>query len=201
MLEAVLNSVIQTHGPLGLVVAMIIQTIIAPIPSEALVIFAGAIGIGVWTIVVFAGIGSIVGAIIAFFIGRKGGKPIVEKLLGEKWVNHVDGWVEENGAKAILFTRLIPIIPFDLISYISGVTSLSFKKYFFATLIGAFPRCLMLALIGSTAGGVLRFIGVGLELTILIGTVGLIVLIFLDRKGYIGGIKRIIIGKVMKKKF
>jgi len=178
---------------------MIIQTIIAPIPSEALIIFAGAIGIGVWTVVIFAGLGSILGAIIAFFIARKGGKPLVEKFLGEEWVNHVDGWVGQNGAKAILITRLIPIIPFDLISYMSGVTSIDFKKYLLATTIGAFPRCLMLALIGSTAGRVLKFIGVGLELTILIGTVGFIVLIFLERKGYLDGIKKIVMEKIMKK--
>lgn len=198
MFEAILHSIIQTYGPFGLLVAMIIQTIIAPIPSEALIMFAGAIQIDILTIVIFAGLGSIIGAIIAFFVGRIGGKPIVLKLLGEEWIDNVDEWVNEKGTKAIFITRLIPVIPFDLISYISGVTSLEFRKYLLATVLGAFPRCLLLAVIGSTAGKALRFVGVGLELMILLGTVGFIVLIFLDRKGYLGGIKKLFLGKLMK---
>lgn len=199
MLEQILDSIIQAYGPFGLLIVMIIQTIIAPIPSEAMIMFAGSIGIDVLTVVVFAGLGSIIGAVIAFYIARWGGKPVVKKLLGEDWIENVDKWVNENGAKAILVTRLIPIIPFDLISYISGVTSLGFRKYFLATVVGAFPRVLMLALLGNTAGKALKFIGVGLELTIIFGTIGFIVLIFLDRKGYLGRIKRVVMKKVMKK--
>ncbi len=200
MLEQILTSVIQTYGSFGLLIVMIVQTIIAPIPSEAMIMFAGAIGIAVWKVVVFAGIGTLIGAIIAFWVGRKGGRPVLMKLLGDEWVENLDEWINKHGRRGILITRLIPIIPFDLISYITGVTSLNFRDYFVATFLGVFPRMLILALIGNTAGRVLKFVGVGLELTILLGTIGFIVLIFLDRKGYIGTIKRFVMEKVMRKK-
>ena len=151
MLEAFLESAIQSHGSMGLMFVMIIQTIIAPIPSEAMLMFAGAIGIKLFDIVIFGGLGLIIGSVIAFYIARMGGKPIIVKLIGEKWINRVDKWVEKNGVKAIIFTRLIPIIPFDLISYMSGITSLDFKYYLLATIIGSFPRTLILAVIGVTA--------------------------------------------------
>ena len=199
MFEAYLQSVIQSYGPLGLIFVMIFQTIVAFIPSEAVLMFAGAIGIKLFDIVIFGGIGLIIGAIIAFYIAKIGGKPIIAKLIGEKWINRVDKWVEKNGVKAILLSRLIPVIPFDLISYISGVTSLDFKYYLLATIIGSFPRALMLAAVGVSAKTILNVIGVGLELTIVLGVIGFIILTYLDRKGYLSSFANKIIEKVIKK--
>jgi len=201
LLEELLNSVIATYGPVGLLFVMTLQTIIAPIPSEALLIFAGAIGISLFNVTIFGGIGLILGAVIAFFIGRHGGRPIVEKLLGKKWLNSVNGWVDRNGAKSILFTRLIPFIPFDLISYISGMTSLSFHTYLIATVIGAFPRCFILAAMGTAVKDFFSFLGIGIELTFLTGIVGLITIAYLDNRGYLEALKNNFIGRTIKNVF
>ena len=200
LFEAALNSMIQAYGQIGLLIVMIIQTIIAPIPSEALLLFSGAIGIKIIDIVIFGGLGTIIGAAIAFYIARVGGKPIIAKLIGKKWIGHVDGWVEKNGTKAILFTRLVPIIPFDLISYMSGITKLRFRNYLFATVIGAFPRCLMLAIMGFYAKGLLSFFGIGLEITLMVGVIGFIVLAYLDNKGYIDILSNSIVKKIISRK-
>jgi len=199
LIETFLQSVIQSYGSFGLMFVMILQTIIAPIPSEAMLMFAGAIGIKFFDIILFGGLGLIIGAIIAFYIARLGGKPIIAKLIGDKWINRVDKWVEKHGIKAIIFTRLIPVIPFDLISYMSGVTSLDFKYYLLATIIGSFPRALMLAAIGVTTKEILSIIGLGLELTIVLGVIGFIILTYLDRKGYLSSFANKIIEKVIKK--
>ena len=199
MLEAYIQSMIQSYGPFGLIFVMIFQTIVAIIPSEAVLMFAGTIGIKIFDIVIFGGLGLIIGSVIAFYIARIGGKPIIAKLIGEKWINRVDKWVEKNGIKAILISRLIPVIPFDLISYISGVTSLDFKYYLLATIIGSFPRTFILAVMGVTAKEILSIIGIGLELTIVLGVIGFIILTYLDRKGYLGSFANKIIEKVIKK--
>jgi len=200
MFEEVLNSVIESHGPLGLLVVMVAQTLFAPIPSEALLLFSAAIGISIVDIVIYGGTGLMIGSVLAFFIARYGGKPIIEKLLGEKWVGRLDGWIGENGAKAIFVTRLVPIVPFDLISYVSGITSLKFKEYFIATFLGAFPRCLILALIGTSAKGILSFLGIGLELTFAVGMGGLIVLVILERRGHLGFVEDVVVSKLIKRK-
>lgn len=192
---------IASYGQIGLLIVMVVQTIIAPIPSEALLLFAGAIGISLIDVTIFGGGGLLIGAVIAFLVARYGGRPIVEKLLGKKWTIAIDTWVTENGGKAIFFTRLVPFIPFDLISYISGVTSLSFRSYFTATLLGAFPRCLMLAALGGIAGEFLMLLGIGIDLIMVIGIAGFILLAYLDRRGYLGSVEDGIIGKVMKKVF
>ena len=198
--EALLNSVIQTYGSFGLLVVMIIQTIIAPIPSEALLMFAGAIGIKLFDIVIFGGLGLIIGSIIAFYLARIGGKPIINKLIGKKWVGRVDRWVEKKGTKAIFLTRLVPVIPFDLISYMAGITKLEFKNYLLATVLGAFPRSLLLAIMGLSMKEILTFIGFGLEMTFVIGILGFIVLAYLDRRGYLGFIETKIVNKLIKKR-
>ena len=195
-----LNSMIESYGQIGLLIVMIVQTIIAPIPSEALLVFSGAIGIKVIDIVIFGGLGTIIGAVIAFYIARVGGKPIIAKLIGNKWVGHVDRWVERNGTKAIFFTRLVPIIPFDLISYMSGITKLKFRNYLFATVIGAFPRCLMLAVMGFYAKGLLSFFGIGLEIIFMIGILGFIILAYMDRKGYIDILGNSIVKRIINRK-
>ena len=200
MFETLLQSMIQTYGSWGLLVVMVIQTIIAPIPSEALLMFAGMIGIDLFEIVIFGGSGLVIGSVIAFYISRLGGKPILIKLIGEKWIGRLDRWVERNGTKAIFFTRLVPIIPFDLISYISGITKLEFKNYLFATILGAFPRSLMLALIGVSMGKALDIIGVSLEITFGVGMVGLILLSYLERKGHLNFVEKIVINRIIKRK-
>jgi len=191
---------IQSYGSWGLLVVMIIQTIIAPIPSEALLMFSGMIGIDLLKIVLFGGSGLIIGSIIAFYISRLGGKPIIAKLIGEKWIGRVDRWVERNGAKAIFFTRLIPIIPFDLISYMSGITKLEFKYYLLATVLGAFPRSFVLAVIGVSMGEVFNLIGISLEMTFTIGIIGFIFLAYLERKGHLDFLEKFVITKIMKRK-
>lgn len=195
-----LNSMIQAYGKIGLLIVMVVQTIIAPIPSEALLIFAGAIGIKIIDIVIYGGIGSIIGAVLAFYIGRIGGKPIIAKLIGDKWLNRVDSWIDRRGTKAILLTRFIPVIPFDLISYMSGITKLKFRNYFFATTVGAFSRCLILATIGFTAKGLFSFLGAGLEIIMVIGIIGFIILGYLDKKGYIDILSSSIVRRVINKK-
>jgi len=194
-----LNSMIAAYGQWGLLIVMFVQTIIAPIPSEALLVFAGALGIGLFDIVLFGGVGLLLGSIAAFYIGRIGGRPVVEKMLGKKWMGRVDGWVTKNGAKAILLTRLTPFVPFDLISYISGATSLSFRSYIVATVLGAFPRCLFLAFLGTIAKDVLMLIGIGLELTFIAGIAGLVVIAYLDNKGYLAAIGNSMLARLIRK--
>jgi len=191
---------IQSYGSWGLLVVMIIQSIIAPIPSEALLMFSGMIGIDLLKIVLFGGSGLIIGSIIAFYISRLGGKPIIIKLIGEKWIGRVDRWVERNGAKAIFLTRLIPIIPFDLISYMSGITKLEFKYYLLATVLGAFPRSFVLAVIGVSMGEVFNLIGISLEMTFTIGIIGFIFLAYLERKGHLDFLEKFVITKIIKRK-
>jgi len=198
--DTALNFLVAEYGNVGLTLVMILQTIIAPIPSEAVLMFAGAIGMNVFDVMLYGGLGTIIGSAFAFFVSRYGGRPIVTKLVGDKWIGRIDGWITKYGRKAIFVSRLLPIVPFDLISYTSGLTSMSFADYFVATSIGALPRCLFLAYAGLLAGDMMRSLGASLEIIFMLGIVGFFAFAYMERKGYIDRLKDIIIGKLVKGK-
>lgn len=142
-------------GPIGFFFAMIIQAIVAPIPSEVLIIFSGGafyISEGFWIGLLITGIvgglGECTGAMCSFFISRYGGRPIAIKLVGEKNVEFADEWFKKWGGWAVLVGRLIPLIPFDAISYGAGITKIPFKTFILATAIGAFPRAFFYGYVG-----------------------------------------------------
>ncbi|OGI16073.1 hypothetical protein A3K63_02265 [Candidatus Micrarchaeota archaeon RBG_16_49_10] len=196
MFEQMLNSVIQAYGLPGLFVIMIIQTVVAPISSEAVIAFAAAIGISILNVTLFGGLGLIAGAVIAFYISRFGGRPIAKRLIGEEHLDDIDKWVNKRGWKAILVTRLIPIIPFDLISYGSGLTSIQFRKYFIPTLIGAFPRTFILAVAGASVRELFKAVGVGIDAVFILGILGIIGLIILERAGVTDFFERFVMRKI-----
>ncbi|MFH1623198.1 MAG: VTT domain-containing protein [Candidatus Aenigmatarchaeota archaeon] len=200
MFDTALNFLVAMYGKPGLTLVMILQTIVAPIPSEAVLMFAGAIGMDIFDVMLYGGLGTIIGSAFAFFISRYGGRPVVAKLVGDKWIGRVDGWITRYGRKAIFFSRLVPVVPFDLISYTSGLTSMKFADYFIATSIGALPRCLFLAYVGSVAGGTMQSFGASLELIFVLGVSGFFAFAYMERKGYMDRLKDIIIGKLVKNK-
>jgi uncharacterized membrane protein YdjX (TVP38/TMEM64 family) len=130
---------------------MIIQAIAIPIPSE-LVLIAGGLAFDFpWGWLVGA-LGSIVAAVIGFYIAQKGGRGLAIKLVGERGINFADNWFNRWGAWAILLGRFAPFIPFDAISYSAGLTSMKMKKFLIPTVIGTLPRTLFYTLLGTSFG-------------------------------------------------
>lgn len=198
LFETALVSLMQSYGQVGLTLVMILQTLIAPIPSEALLLFAGAV-MPLYDVLIFGGVGLIVGSIIAFYIAKRGGRPVVVKIIGEKWTRTMDDWVSRNGTKAILFTRVVPVIPFDLVSYVSGITPIKFHNYVIATIIGAIPRIIFLAYVGNMFGNVFITFGGTIEIIFVVGIIGFMSLAYLESKGYMEQLENTILGKLVKK--
>jgi uncharacterized membrane protein YdjX (TVP38/TMEM64 family) len=151
LLEQLYNTtigIIQFYGLPGYFLAMIIQAIIAPIPSEALLILGGA-SFGAFMGGIVGSLGETAGAFFSFYISRKGGRPIVKKLLGEKIMDFADKWFQTYGGRAVLIGRLVPVIPFDAVSYGAGLTKIKFSIFFLATFIASFPRAFFYSILGS----------------------------------------------------
>ncbi len=138
-------------GPLilGLVFfgVMILQSLAVPIPSEVCLVAGGVAFAALYSttiaLLISALIGyaaSILGALMLFYLGRKGGRPLVVKFLGESDLNFVDNWFQKWGVWAVLFGRLLPVIFYDPISLVSGATDLNVKHYLYGTLTGTVPR-------------------------------------------------------------
>ncbi len=153
LLKPLYETVIGIAGVYGLpgyFIAMILQSIIAPIPSEAVLLIGGAT-FGVLMGGIIGSLGETVGAIFGFYISRKGGRKVVRKFLGEKITEFTDNWFNSYGGRAVFIGRLVPVVPFDAVSYGAGLTGMSFKTFIIATAIASFPRAFFYAILGGFA--------------------------------------------------
>lgn len=141
-------------------------------------VFGSAVGVGygvvLASIAVF--VGASLGSIAAFLLGRYLLRDCVRHRLVKKYpvVEAVDEALLNNGFKIFFLLRLSPIVPFNAINYIAGVTGISLKDYTLA-LIGILPGTVLYCFIGSSAGGLVEAEqGVSKPVTIASIVVGLV---------------------------
>ena len=124
-----------------------LQGLIVPLPSEIVLLGTGMIW-GWFLGGIMGIIGSMAAAVLCYYVSRRGGRPLAEKFVGEKAINIADDFIKKHGMMAIIITRFIPFIPFDVISYTSGLVDIDVKKYLIGTLIGSIFRAFFYATLG-----------------------------------------------------
>lgn len=97
-------------------------------------------------------IGATIGATGAFLVGRWLGREQVERLAG-KGVGRLDDWMQEHGFLAVLYTRLIPVVPFNVLNYAAGIAGLRVRDYVIATAVGIVPGTFAYAELGHSLTG------------------------------------------------
>ncbi len=135
-------------GILLFIIIMAIQGLLVPIPSEVVLLATGMIW--GWLLGGLMGIiGSMAAALLCFYISKKGGRPLAEKFIGKKGIDIVDDLISKYGIKVIIIARFIPAIPFDVISYTSGLVDIDVKEYAIGTFIGSIFRAFFFSIMGS----------------------------------------------------
>lgn len=134
-------------GPLVYVVLYAVLTV-AFVPGSVLTITAGVV-FGPVVGTVLAVVGATIGATASFLVGRRVGRDGVEDL-GAASVRRLDRFVTERGFTAILVARLVPLFPFTLLNYASGVTGVRTREYVLATAIGIIPASFAFAALGGS---------------------------------------------------
>ena len=138
---------------------MALESACLPVPSEAIMLFAGSsVAAGDLTLfgVVAAGVlGNLVGSWIAYAVGYYGRIDLLEKNklihVNPKHLKWADDWFERYGDATVFFSRMLPIIR-TFISLPAGVAKMPFWRFTVLTLLGCIPWVLMLALIGESVG-------------------------------------------------
>ena len=115
---------------------------------DAILAIAGGLIFGLVEGSIYIIIGAILGSTLSFYIARYCGESLRKKLKGEKILN-INEQVKNNGFLIIFLLRLIPLVPFDIISYSAGFSSIKFKDFILATAIGIVPGALVYANIGA----------------------------------------------------
>ena len=145
---------ITRFGDLGVFLAMFFESSVIPLPSEIVLISAGAIGIPLASVVIFGALGSTLGAMVGYSLGRYAAMPVLLKfgkfiLIKPQHIYKAEEFAKKYGIASVLIGRVLPIIPFKVFSIAAGITRLSFVPFVLCTLIGVLPRILILAVFGS----------------------------------------------------
>jgi len=153
-------SIISSLGYFGIFVLMTLESMIFPVPSEAVMPFAGFIasqgGMNIWVAALIAALGGILGSVISYYIGLHGGYRFVNKygkyFLLEK--EHLDWTVKffaKYGEKTIFGSRFIPVVR-HFISIPAGVGRMNLGKFIIYTFFGAFIWDFLLTYAGFKLG-------------------------------------------------
>jgi membrane protein DedA with SNARE-associated domain len=151
--------VIDALGYAGVFFLMLLESACIPVPSEAIMLFAGFnVHEGDMTLfgIVAAGVlGNVVGSWAAYAAGYYGRLELLEKNrlihVNRKHLEWADNWFERHGDATVFFTRMLPIIR-TFISLPAGVARMPFWRFTALTLAGCVPWVLMLGLIGREVG-------------------------------------------------
>jgi uncharacterized membrane protein YdjX (TVP38/TMEM64 family) len=96
-------------------------------------------------------VGATIGATASFAIGRRLGRAQVEAISGAR-LERLDAFLGRRGFLAVLWARLIPVVPFNLLNYGAGLTGVTARDYVLATAIGIVPGSFAYSAIGSSLG-------------------------------------------------
>lgn len=95
-------------------------------------------------------VGATGGATLAFLIGRRAGRGAVEQLVGSGGrIDRLDAWISRRGLVAVLYVRLIPLFPFNVINYAAGLTGLRLRDFVIGTAVGIIPGSFAYAALGG----------------------------------------------------
>lgn len=145
MLAEYFTALIEWAGYTGVFVLMTLESMIAPVPSEAVMPFAGfliAEGKFTWEgVIFFSTLGSIVGSLLSYAMGYYGGRPVVLRfgkylLLDVHHLEWTERFFARYGQITIFISRFIPVVR-HLISIPAGMGRMSLLTFSFYTLIGA----------------------------------------------------------------
>ncbi|MBK8934080.1 MAG: TVP38/TMEM64 family protein [Chloroflexi bacterium] len=92
---------------------------------------------------------TVVGSQIAFWLARRAGRPLIEKLAPVDLLNKWYDVSAEKGLLFFLFAFMLPIFPADIMNYIAGLSSLSPRRFFIANLFGRLPGVVVLTAVGA----------------------------------------------------
>jgi membrane protein DedA with SNARE-associated domain len=162
VVEPIVDVATEFIGSAGVVAVFLLMTLESaciPIPSEAIMLFAGfSVSKGELTLVgiVAAGVlGNLAGSWIAYAVGYYGRLDLLEKNklihISPKHLAWADNWFERYGAPTVFFSRMLPLVR-TFISLPAGVAKMPFWRFSVYTLVGSIPWVLALAIVGEKVG-------------------------------------------------
>jgi membrane protein DedA with SNARE-associated domain len=137
--------IVDATGHLGVFLLMTAESMILPVPSEAVMPFVGFLvaegSMSSVTAIGAATLGSLVGSLVSYAVGRYGGRPLVARygrylLITEEDLDRADRFFKRRGATTILLARFVPVVR-HVISIPAGVARMKLLPFCIFTIAGA----------------------------------------------------------------
>jgi membrane protein DedA with SNARE-associated domain len=156
--EHLITDIILEYGLLAVFVLMLLESACVPIPSEVTMLFGGALAnadfvasLGQegrhlnFVAVGLAGtLGNLVGSWIAWAVGWRGGRPLIE-------LDRAEVWFDRHGEAAVFVSRLLPVVR-TFISLPAGIAEMPFVRFSVYTFLGCLPWTFALTALGYALG-------------------------------------------------
>jgi membrane protein DedA with SNARE-associated domain len=159
-LSGIIVATISLLGYSGIVLLMAIESACIPLPSEIIMPFSGYLvstgQMNLWAVAVAGAVGCVLGSLVAYWVGSKGGRPLIEKygryvLVSRHDLDMADRWFANHGEIIVFVSRLLPAIR-TFIAFPAGVARMNLKRFVIYTFAGSLPWCLGLAYVGQKLG-------------------------------------------------
>jgi membrane protein DedA with SNARE-associated domain len=169
-MEHFIRVAIEDYGYLAVFLLMVLESACIPIPSEVTMLFGGAAANATFAATIpgnpaplnfllvglLGTIGNLVGSWLAYWAGRRGGRPVIERwgrfvFLRPHEIDRAEVWFDRHGHEAVFFARLLPVVR-TFISLPAGVAEMPFGKFTVYTFAGCLPWTFALAGVGYALG-------------------------------------------------
>ncbi|MBP2635627.1 MAG: associated protein [Firmicutes bacterium] len=148
---AALAEYLRSFGAGAIFVTIILFVVMTFTIVFPFMILSGAAGIvfGLFGGIIISWAGEVVGALVMFIFVRYFFRHTVEGWIAKsRYLKQVDDYSAENGFKALLIARLLPLAPSGIITAIAAISGMSFKDFWWATFIGKLPPVVIKVLLG-----------------------------------------------------
>jgi uncharacterized membrane protein YdjX (TVP38/TMEM64 family) len=98
-------------------------------------------------------VGWVLSGLICFAIGHSVARPLLDRWLGAERFERTEAVIERGGATLLLAIRLIPIVPFSLVSYAAGAAGVPVWRFAWTTAVGCLPITAIAVYLGSRLEG------------------------------------------------
>jgi membrane protein DedA with SNARE-associated domain len=168
--EHLIRTTIENFGYVAIFLLMVLESACIPIPSEVTMLFGGAAANATFAaslpgsprplnfvvVGLMGALGNLVGSLLAYWVGRVGGRPLVERwgryvFLRQRELDRAEVWFAEHGEAAVFVSRLLPVVR-TFISLPAGVAEMPIGQFTVYTFAGCLPWTFALAGVGYALG-------------------------------------------------
>lgn len=140
---------VDSYGIFSPIIYIILFTFVPlTLFPDSILAIAGGMCFGMVDGFIYTMIGAMFGGILSFFLAKTLGHKVFNKFI-KKDISNLETAIKKKGFALVFILRLIPLFPFDIISYAAGFSGVKFKDFATATILGIIPGIFVFVNIGD----------------------------------------------------